>query len=53
MGRDGKKNPLMGMLIDSAFMQYGMCRKENKDIRSADFDSDKQFKEWFREGDEE
>lgn len=28
-------------------------RHEKKDIRSADFDSDEEFKKWFRGGDEE
>ena len=46
-----KKNPLMSMLINTACMNIA-CHKENKDIRSADFDSDEQFKEWFRGGDE-
>lgn len=46
-----KKNPVLGGIIDTACMQYA-CHKEQEDIRSADFDSDEQFKEWFRGGDE-
>ena len=46
-----KKDPLTCMIIDHAFLAAA-CKKENKDIRSADFDSDEQFKEWFRGGDE-
>ena len=44
-----KKDPLMCMMIDQAFLAAA-CKKE-EDIRSADFDSDEQFKEWFRGGD--
>lgn len=28
------------------------CKEENKDIRSADFDSDEEFSKWFHGGDE-
>lgn len=46
-----KKDPLTCMIIDQAFLAAA-CKKEQEDIRSADFDSDEQFKEWFRGGDE-
>lgn len=46
-----KKDPLTCMMIDQAFLAAA-CKKEQEDIRSADFDSDEQFKEWFRGGDE-
>lgn len=48
-----KKNPIMSTLIDTACTHiHAASHKEIEDIRSADFDSDEQFKEWFRGGDE-